>query len=142
MSKINVGKVLLGGLVAGIVLNIGEALLNTMVLADAMKQEFERLKLPDPTASSGFLIRVVGITFFLGIAIVYLYAAIRPRFGAGWKTAACAGVLAWFFVYLYAGYVYVAVGMVSMKLYLIGLVWGIVEYALGAIAGAYFYKEE
>lgn len=142
MSKINVGKVVIGGLVAGIVLNIGEAVLNTVVLADAMKQEFDRLKLPDPTSSSSFLIRVVGITFFLGIAIVYLYAAIRPRLGAGWKTAACAGVLAWFFVYLYAGYVYVAVGMVSMKPYLIGLVWAIAEFALAAIAGAYFYKEE
>lgn len=142
MSKINVGKVLLGGLVAGIVLNIGEATLNAGILANEMKQEFTKLNLPDPTSNTTFLIRVTGITFFLGIAIVYLYAAIRPRFGAGWKTAACAGVLAWFFVYLYAGYIYVATGMVSMKLYLIGLVWGIVEYAIGAIAGAYFYKEE
>lgn len=142
MSKINVGKVVIGGLVAGVVLNIGEFVLNAVILADSMKQEFERLKLPDPTTSSSFLVRVVGITFLLGIAIVYLYAAIRPRCGAGWKTAACAGVIAWFFVYLYAGYVYVAVGMVSMKLYLIGLVWGIAEYVIGAIAGAYFYKEE
>ncbi len=142
MSKINVGRVVLGGLIAGVVLNIGEAVLNTVVLADSMKQDFDRLRLPDPTSSSTFLIRVVGITFFLGIAVVYLYAAIRPRFGGGWKTAACAGVLAWFFVYLYAGYVYVAVGMVSMKPYLIGLVWAIVEFAVAAIAGAYFYKEE
>lgn len=142
MSKINVGKVLLGGLVAGIVLNIGEATLNAGILANEMKQEFAKLNLPDPTTNTTFLIRVTGITFFLGIAVVYLYAAIRPRFGAGWKTAACAGVLAWFFVYLYAGYIYVAVGMVSMKLYLIGLVWGIVEFAIAAIAGAYFYKEE
>lgn len=142
MSKINVGRVVIGGLVAGVVLNIGEALLNGVILADAMKQDFDRLRLPDPTDSSTFLIRVVGITFFLGIAIVYLYAAIRPRFGAGWKTAACAGVLAWFFVYLYCGYVYVALGIVSMKPYLIGLVWGIAEFALAAIAGAFFYKEE
>jgi hypothetical protein len=142
MSKINVGKVVIGGLVTGIVLNIGEAVLNTVVLADAMKQEFDRLKLPDLTTSTSFLIRVTGMTFLLGIAIVYLYSAIRPRFGAGWKTAACAGALAWFFVYLYAGYLYVAVGLVSMKPYLIGVVWGIIEFALAAIAGAYFYKEE
>jgi hypothetical protein len=141
MTKINVGRVVLGGLVAGVVLNIGEAVLNSVILADTMKQEFARLNLPDPTANMTFLVRVVGITFFLGIAIVYLYAAIRPRFGAGWKTAACAGVLAWFFVYLYTGYIYVAVGFVSMKPYLIGLVWAIVQYTLAAIAGAWVYKE-
>jgi hypothetical protein len=142
MSKINVGKVLLGGLVAGIVLNIGEAALNAGILADAMKEDFAKLNLPDPTSNTTFLIRVIGMTFLLGIAIVYLYAAIRQRCGAGWKTAVCAGVMAWFFVYVYAGYMYLATGMVSTKIYLIGIAWGIVEYSLGAIAGAYFYKEE
>ena len=142
MSKINVGRVVLGGLIAGVVLNIGEGVLNTVVLADAMKQDFARLGLGDPGANTTFLIRVTSITFLLGIAVVYLYAAIRPRFGAGWKTAACAGVIAWFFVYLYAGYVYLAMGIGSAKPYLIGLVWGIVQYAVAAIAGAWLYKEE
>ncbi|MGE0884764.1 MAG: hypothetical protein AB7P14_14565 [Blastocatellales bacterium] len=141
MSKINVGRVVLGGLVAGVVLNIGEALLNAVILADTMKEDMAKLGLGDPGSNTTFLIRVVGITFFLGIAIVYLYAAIRPRFGAGWKTAACAGIFAWFFVYLYAGYVYLALGIGSAKPYLIGLVWGIVEFAVGAIAGAALYKE-
>lgn len=142
MSKINVGRALIGGLVAGVVLNVGEALLNAVVLANSTKQDFDRLHLPDPATNPTFLVRVVGMTFVLGIGIVYLYAAIRPRFGAGWKTAACAGVLAWFFVYLYAGYIYVAAGIVSMKPYSIALVWGIVEFAIGAIVGAALYKEE
>jgi hypothetical protein len=81
------------------------------------------------------------VTFLLGIALVYLYAVIRPQFGAGMKTAVCAGLIAWFFVYLYSGYIYEAMGMVAKNLYLIALPWGIVEYAAGAIAGAWFYKE-
>ena len=142
MSKINVGRVVIGGLVAGVVLNIGEALLNAVVLADSMKQEFAKLNLPDPSTNSTFLVRVTGMTFLLGIAIVYLYAAIRPRFGAGWKAADCAGIIAWFFVYLYAGYIYQATGIGSAKLYLMSLPWGVAEFALGAIAGAALYKEE
>ena len=142
MAKINVGRVLLGGLLAGVVLNIGEALLNAVVLAETMKQDFAKLGLGDPSANPTFLVRVVGMTFVLGIALVYLYAAIRPRFGAGWKTAACAGVIAWFFVYLYAGYIYQASGVVSAKSYLLALPWGMAEFALAAIAGAWLYKEE
>ncbi|HMV51055.1 MAG TPA: hypothetical protein PLD20_06740 [Blastocatellia bacterium] len=142
MAKINVGRVLLGGLLAGVVLNIGEALLNAVVLAETTKQDFSKLGLSDPSANPMFLVRVVSMTFVLGIGIVYLYAAIRPRFGAGWKAAAGAGVMAWFFVYLYAGYIYLAAGIVSAKPYLLSLPWGIAEFALGAIAGAWLYKEE
>ncbi|MEP7338827.1 MAG: hypothetical protein ABI977_13920 [Acidobacteriota bacterium] len=141
MAKINVGRVLLGGLLAGVVLNIGEFILNGVLLADAMKKDFEKLGLPDPGTNTTFLIRVTSITFLLGIGLVYLYAAIRPRFGAGAKTAACAGVIAWFFVYLYAGYIYQATGVVSVNAYLIGLGWGIFEYVLAAVAGAWLYKE-
>ena len=139
MSKINVGRVVIGGLVAGLVLNIGEYLLNEVILGQAIKDDMARLHLSDPGTS--FIIRAVCITFLLGIILVYLYAAIRPRFGEGTKTAICAGLIAWFFVYLYAGYIYEALGMVSAKPYLIGLVWGLVEYSLAAIAGAWAYKE-
>jgi hypothetical protein len=139
MNKINLGRVLLGGLVAGLVLNIGEFVLNSLLLGKAMEEDFRRLNLPLP--GPNFLIRAVGVTFLLGIAIVYLYAAIRPRFGSGVKTAICAGLIAWFFVYLYAGYLYSALGVVSTYSFLVGLVWGAFEYALGAIAGAWLYKE-
>ena len=139
MAKINVGRVLLGGLVAGVVLNIGEFVLNGVLLAESMKGDFDRLHLPDP--GTPFIAKAVTITFLLGIVLVYLYAAIRPRFGAGVKTAICAGLIAWFFVYLYAGYIYEAMGVVSPKPFVIGLVWGIVEYSLGAVAGAWLYKE-
>ena len=139
MTNINVGRVLLGGLAAGVVLNIGEALLNGVLLAETAKADFARLHLPDPGGT--FIARAVAVTFLLGIVLVYLYAAIRPRFGAGVKTAICAGLLAWFFVCLYGGYIQEALGLISSKLFLIGLVWSFVEYPIGAIVGAWLYKE-
>jgi len=140
MKKINVGRVLLGGLIAGAVLNIGEYLLNGVVLADAMKQDFGRLNLP-PEPGGDFIAKAVVATFILGIVITFLYAAIRTRFGPGVKTAIYAGVLAWFFTILYPGVINSALGLVAMKLFWIGLVWGLVEYAIGAVAGAWLYKE-
>ncbi len=139
MTNINVGRVLLGGLVAGVVLNIGEAILNGVLLAEAAKADLDRLHLPDPGGT--FIVRAVTITFLLGIVLVYLYAAIRPRFGPGVKTAICAGLIAWFFVYLYAGYIQEALGLVSSKPFMIGLIWGLIEYPIGAIVGAWVYKE-
>jgi hypothetical protein len=139
MSKINLGRVLLGGLVAGLVISIGNFLINRVVLRDAMNTEFARLHVPEP--GSDFIVKAVVLTFILGIAIVYLYAAIRPRFGAGAKTAICAGLMAWFFAILYAGGI---LGMAfGMPLDLIAkrIVLGLIVYAIGAIAGAWLYKE-
>ena len=139
MSKINIGRVLLGGLVAGLVLNIGEFVLNGMVLAKQMEAEFHRLNLTPPGAS--FIAKAVVMTFILGIAIVFVYAMIRPRFGAGARTAIIAGVTAWFFAYVYVGVINGALGLTSGNLVLVGIVWGVFEYAIAAIAGAWVYKE-
>jgi hypothetical protein len=139
MKKINLGRVLLGGLIAGVVLNIGESLLNGVVLANDMKAEFDKLRLPPP--GGDFIAKAVVATFILGIVIIYIYAAIRTRFGPGVKTAIYAGLFAWFCVYVYVGVIQTGLGFVSAKLALIGAVWGLVEYAAGAVAGAWLYKE-
>ncbi|MCI0337291.1 MAG: hypothetical protein L0226_06930 [Acidobacteria bacterium] len=140
MNNINVGRVLLGGLLAGLVMNIGEFLLNAVVLAEPMKEEFRRLNLPPEPSGRTIAIWVV-LTFILGIAIVYLYALIRPRLGVGVKTAICAGSLAWFFVSLYVGLSFLAMGLFSTGLTVTGMVWAFFEYTIAAVAGAWLYKE-
>lgn len=139
MKKINLGRVLLGGLIAGVVLNIGESLLNGVILANDMKAEFDKLRLPPP--GGDFIVKAVVATFILGIVIVYIYAAIRTQLGPGVRTAIYAGLFAWFCVYVYVGVLQTGLGFVSAKLALIGAVWGLVEYAAGAVAGAWLYKE-
>jgi len=140
MNKINIGRVLLGGLVAGLVISIGNFLLNRVWLRDDLKVEFARLNLPEP--GSDLIAKAVVLTFILGIAIVYLYAAIRPRFGAGVKTAVCAGLMAWFFVFLYTSVIMGMVLRMPAALTLKRTVWGLVEYTIGAVVGAWLYKEE
>lgn len=139
MNKINVGRVVLGGLVAGLVISAGNFLVNRVWLRDDLKADLSRLNLSEP--GNDFIVRAVVLTLILGIAIVYLYAAIRPRFGAGVKTAICAGLLAWFFAVLYTGVVVGMVFKLSEGLTLKRIVFGLFQYAIGAIAGAWLYKE-
>ena len=139
MNKINLSRAILGGLVAGVVLNIGEFLLNDVILGPQMREFFARLQLPEP--GSSFLVVAVLLTFVVGIVIVWIYAAIRPRLGPGVKTAICAGLLAWFFIYVYTGVINGMIFQVPANFMAIGLVWGAVEYILAAIAGAWLYRE-
>ena len=139
MNKINLGRVLLGGLVAGLVISIGNFVINRVLLRDAMNTEFVRLHVREP--GTDFIAKAVVMTIILGIAIVYLYAAIRPRFGAGVKTAICAGLMAWFFAILYTGSVLGMAFRLPLDLIAKRAALGIIVYAIGAIVGGWLYKE-
>ena len=139
MGKINFGRVLLGGLVAGLVLNIGEWVLNGYVLHKEMDDFLKRCGFAQP--GNKFLVIAVAITFVLGIVIVLGYAAIRPRFGPGPKTAIIAGLFAWFGVVLYQNVIAGGLGMVPVNTIAMVLGWEIVEYLLAALVGAALYKE-
>lgn len=94
-----------------------------------------------PAVGGGAIaIFVVGI-FILGIVMIWLYAAIRPRMGPGLSTAICAGLLVWFFVYLYPASYYVAMDLFPRGLILLGVVWGFFELPIAAAAGAWLYQE-
>lgn len=129
MNKINVGRVVLGGLLAGLVISIGNLLLNRVWLRDDLKADLGRLNLSEP--GNDFIVKAVVLTLILGIVIVYLYAAIRPRFGAGVKTAICAGLIAWFFAVLYTGVVIGMVFKLSDGLTVKRIVFGLFQYAIG-----------
>jgi hypothetical protein len=139
MSNINLGKVILGGLVAGVVYNIGEAILNMGILAKDM-EEFSR-KYQLPAMEGSFIMKMTLLMFVFGIVTVWLYAAIRPRFGAGIKTAVIAGVAVWFLSFFYATFLMHAIGLFATAPSVKGAVWELGEAVLAAIAGAWVYKE-
>ncbi len=139
MNKINFGRVLLGGIVAGVILNLGEMALNGKILAAQMTDFFKRCGFPEP--GTNFFIIAIAITFVLGIVIVLGYAAIRPRFGPGPKTAIIAGLFAWFGVIVYGQMIGLALGIEPGNVFAITVGWELVEYLLAAFAGAALYKE-
>ena len=140
MNKINVGRAILGGLVTGLILNIGEFVLNTIVLGADMAEFFKRCGFPTKPSST-FIVIAVAITFVLGIVIVFGYAAIRPRFGPGPKTAIIAAIFAWIGVYLYQNVIGLGLGITPPRVAAIALAWGLVEYIIATVAGAALYKE-
>ena len=63
---------------------------------------FRKYGVPD-TPQPIYLISLIVMTFVLGIASVWLYAAIRPRFGPGAATAVCAGLAVWVIAHVWSG---------------------------------------
>lgn len=139
MSQINVGSVVKGGLAAGLVMNISEFVLNVPVAGDQMNAELAARNLP-PVATNQIAVFVV-LTFVLGLLTVWLYAAIRPRFGAGPKTAIIAGVFVWACTYLNISITMGVLGINSMALVILSIVWTLIEMILASSVGGYLYKE-
>ncbi len=142
MQRINVGRVILGGLLAGLVMNLSEAALHGGVLGKDGAELFRSFGVPD-SPNPVYMAALVGVTFVIGIAAVWLYAAIRPRFGAGPQTAIVAGLAVWVLAHVWSG-VYLGAGfagLVTPRLAWLPVAWGLVEAPLGTLAGAWLYRE-
>jgi hypothetical protein len=85
---INVGRVVIAGLAAGVVANVFDFAINEYLLVEEMAANAQRLGL---RAGPETLYVWAGIDFVYGLLIAFTYAAIRPRFGPGPKTAIIAG---------------------------------------------------
>jgi len=140
MGHMNYAGVLKGGIAAGVVMNISEIILNVPVAGAQMSKELAARNLAPVTESQGVVFVV--ITLLLGIATVWLYAAIRPRFGAGPGTAICAGLVVWTLSYLNTAITMGVLGINSMGIVLLVVVWTAIEMIIAAAVGGYLYREE
>ena len=139
MEKINIKMVLLGGLIAGLVLNIGEFVLNGLVIGDAWMEWAKSMNLPE--MGGNVIIFYVIWSFLVGIALVWLHAAIRPRFGANIRTAVIAGLFIWVTMWVLGFGSMLIQGVFPNDLIITSIVWGLFEVPLASVAGAYLYKE-
>jgi len=142
MASINMGRVVAGGLVAGVVANAIDFVTNTYILA-ADWTAFAPTRNLDPAAfTSGAVAGTwVVIDFLYGLLLVWTYAAIRPRFGPGAMTAVVAGVLV-FLAPTIVIFGFTMMGLLTMAMFVKGTIAGIVSTLAAAVAGASVYKEE
>jgi hypothetical protein len=138
MGKINWPRVILGGIVAGLIINLFEFILNGVILAEDMNAAISALgrHLGGPE-----LLMFTTWAFLVGIFAVWLYAAIRPRYGAGPKTALAAAAAVWFLGYLLADVTPLALKLFPTRVMVIGLAVGLVEVIVGTMVGAWLYRE-
>ena len=139
MGRINVGRVVLGGLLAGLIINIGETVLNVFVLGTQMEAVTQARNVPPVGGSAigGFVV----MCFLLGIGLVWIYAAIRPRFGPGPGTAVVAGIVVWLLSFVWATLSDTLMQFIPPGVMAIALAWSFVETVAASVAGAWVYQE-
>ena len=87
----NFKKILIGGLVSGIVMDVIDAIINGAMLGDRWRAATVAL-VPALAEQRGPPIGWIVTDLILGFFVAWTYAAIRPRYGAGPKTGLIAGL--------------------------------------------------
>jgi hypothetical protein len=140
MERINMGRVILGGIVAGIVADILGYIVDGVILAPQWAEGMKALGRPDFSVNQIIGFNILGLAY--GIFAMWLYAAIRPRYGAGPRAAVCSGLAVWVAGVLLpnAGFMGAA-GLFSTNLTTMTTLAAVVEWVAAALAGAALYKE-
>jgi hypothetical protein len=139
MGKINSARVLLGGLLAGLIVNIFEYVTNGVVFA-AQWDEYEKMlgRQMHPGAIPFFIVS----SFVAGIGVVWLYAVARPRLGPGPKAAILTGIAYWFFAYAIPAANHVAANLAPARLTITVTLILLVGVLIASLCGAAVYKEQ
>jgi hypothetical protein len=140
---INTQKVLIGGIAAGVVMNIIDFVSNMFIVGARMKAEADAFKpgMFDQMNQSSTMVSYIVMDLVLGILLVWTYAAIRPRFGPGMKTATYVAVLFWILAGIFlSGYLHM--GMTSSGLWWTLAFIGLVNFWVSAWVGARLYSED
>lgn len=141
MGRINVGKVIVGGVVAGIVMNAIDFVINSMVMSTAFEAvNSARNIAPEIAMASNTIGIMVALDFLLALTLVFTYAAIRPRFGAGPRSAVIAALVIAAASNITAGY-FAASGFFPWGLWAKAGALATGNYLIAALVGGALYKE-
>ena len=139
MDKMNWGRVFLGGLLWAAVYNfLGGATFYLFLKSDftAAMEALGR-----PFQESEFLVVLLPVTLLVGIFTLWLYAAIRPRYGPGPKTAVYAGLAVWLIGNLLPTILWAQVLRLPTRLVIGSVAAALVSFVVAAVVGAWPYKE-
>jgi hypothetical protein len=142
MRQINWARTVLGGLLAGIVINTAEFVLNYFVLKKVwMAAKPSQTDVQQPLMTGGEIAASSLWGFLVGFLALWLYASIRPRFGSGPKTGIYAGTVVWALVSLLPTLKPTFGGGLETTAVVISVAIGFVEINLGTLLGAWQYRE-
>lgn len=145
MNRINYRRVLLGGFVAGLALIAAEFVVELLVLGNipGLGSEQERvssLGLSRQAWGPASLVIQLLIPFLGSLLMVWVYAAIRPRFGPGPRTAlivSAAFLFYWMMLLIY----FTNIGLFTLKMSIASFVDNLIVIPIAVLVGAWLYRE-
>jgi hypothetical protein len=141
MGKMNVPKIIIGGVVAGILCFIGDGIVHGVLLQERWAQIMAALG-RKTTEEPSHMVYYAAYDLAKALLGVWLYAAIRPRFGPGPRTAVIAAVVTWALVIPIALLGLIPSAFFGRRFALLWSIEGLVVMLIAIVIGAWFYRED
>lgn len=142
MGQINVGRLAIGGIVAAVVLFVLGFIIHGTILGSEWMAWQQAGHMPFAMSHGGAIVIWIIVSLVTGFTGLWIYAGIRPRYGAGPRTALMAGLMLWLAVGLAHALGGFALGNLPQGIIIIGGIGALIADLLAILAGAYFYQEE
>ncbi len=140
MGKINWKRAIGGGLAAGLLYDIFEVFLAPLFTAKQYEAELNAVRHTPPSAAGYAFFICWG--FVIGIVAVCVYAAVRPRFGPGPRTAARVAFVLWLISDLMPQIGQAFMGIFSFDLMIKFTLQQLFFLLATTIFGAWVYREQ
>ena len=142
MSRVNWGRLVVGGLIASVIAFVTDGFLHQKVVHHLWEELVAALGITaphehPPSAFVYFAIYELG----RGFVSVFAYTMMRARFGAGPKTAIWAGVVGWVAFSLTGPVQFIPLGFFSVGLWCMAGAYQLVTSIIATVAGAAAYSE-
>lgn len=143
MGRVNRGRVMLGGLLWFVVYALLGAATAFLYLMREGREAFEEigLRVVSHMSDPAFFAFVMVLTLAMGILSIWLYAAIRPRYGPGPKTAVIAAIAIWILGQMLPLLYWSQLLGLRTRLVILNGATMLVAGVAATLAGAWIYKE-
>jgi hypothetical protein len=136
VSRVNWPRVLVGGVAAGIVINIFEYVGHRVLLNAAWTTAFRALG-KAPTGWTTY----IPANFVVGILTVWFFARLRSHYGGGAMSALRSGSTIWAIFWVIPMMSIMPMDLFPNRLLVAAIALGFMDVNLAALLGAWLYKE-
>ncbi len=143
MKQINLVRLILGGLVSGIIIYVIEAITNAVILGKdwQMWGTVAKTVFPMPSESVS-LIHWALQALVAGIGGTFIYAGIRTWAGANLRAAWISGLIIWAVGWLGMSFDKMAMGIEPAKMVHYNVLAALLACLLGQVAASFIYKDK
>ena len=142
MKRINVGRMLLGGIVAGILLFLADGFIHSKLLHEhwlaAMKAAGRSIETEEHGSD---MLYFAAFELLRGIGMAWVYAVFRTHYGPGPKTAICASLALWAIMFPIFFLQEVPLGFYSMTLLALWSLYEVVPSVIAGLVAGALYKD-
>ena len=141
MTKINFGRLFVGGLVASVLLFLSDGFLHEQVFKQYWEYLYQGLGAKPPEGHAMAMVYFFIFELGRGFLAIFIYALMRPFHGAGPKTAVFSAIVAWLAFSVTAPAEFIPLGFYGRRLWVMVAAAQLVTSIVTNLLAAWIYRD-